>query len=110
MGLRKENGQLKLFLLESKNSNGRNREKSNRQAIIEIPYKDEDGKRYWNMDKTLVNKYYFRKRIKKVFVQVAAREIDNNTIELINWYGNSTCRNAVTYISYPEFKATYVKK
>lgn len=83
-------------------------------AIKEVPFSDAKGagKREFRLNRTLLYRFYERKIIKRVFIEVSARQVDENTVEVINWREgtNSLGNNALTRLIYPEFKGKYVKK
>lgn len=85
---------------------------SSTKKILEVPYKDIDGKRQWRLQRTYLNRFDNKGIIKNVYIEVSAEQIDENSIDLINWRKgtNSFGNNALTTLKYPEFKGKFVKR
>ncbi|MFN7302194.1 MAG: hypothetical protein ACK5U7_12040 [Bacteroidota bacterium] len=83
---------------------------------IEVPYKDKlsNGKtiREWRLERTYMYRFAKRGIIKNIFIEVSARQVDENSLEILNWKDgkNSLGDNALTCLKYPEFKGKYVTK
>ncbi len=85
----------------------RNDTKGGEQPLDTIPYIVRDGKRIWRKKKYLVDRIPHKNRVKKVYIQIAARQIDEETVEIINWHYTSSCKNALTNMTYPEYRIRY---
>ena len=82
------------------------------KKVLEVPYKNENGKRTYRLDRTFLYRLIEKGRIKNVFIEVSAKQVDDNSIDIINWREgtNSMGNNALTSLKYPEFKGKYVKR
>lgn len=107
----KENDGLHLWVYET-NANVDNTAKKK----IQVPYQDKQAGgnniREWRLNRTFMYRFQNGKTIKNVFLEVAARQIDVNSLEILNWREgkNSLGDNALTSLKYPEFKGKYVTK
>lgn len=111
LGAKNENGVLNLYIFSNKGTIGGQLEPLYLVPVVGI----DNNKRHF-----LVRSYVainMRKggflspnRTKQAIISVEAKQIDENTIELINWEDNSYCQNARTIMRYPEFTFKYVKK
>lgn len=101
--LKKENDKLKLYIL------GKGLDFSGNWKIVkEIP---DVGDNVWRLDRELVYSFPYKGVTKKVYVQCIAKMVDDNSIEIINWVGNSKRLNsAKTFMQYPEIKFVYKTK
>ena len=88
----------------------RNNTEGGEKPIDTIPYIEKDGKRIWRKKKYLVDRIPHKNRVKKVYIQIAARQIDEESVEIINWYDSSVCKNALTNMTYPEYRIRYKKR
>jgi hypothetical protein len=80
------------------------------KAIDTIPYTESNGTRYWRKDKYLAGQIFHRNRVKKVYIQVSARQTGEETIEIVNYSGEGRCSSALTSMTYPEYRIVYKKR
>lgn len=102
-----ENGKLHLFVYGTSANLDNPVEKK-----LEVPFRDNGEIREWRLDRTYLYRFSKKGIIKNVYIEVAARQIDDEVIEILNWRKgtNSLGNNALTCLRYPEFKGKYVKK
>lgn len=106
LALRKIDNELKLFaLVQPADLDG------SWVELMEIPYVVEDNKRIWRLDRKRVYSFSYRGSHKSVYLKVTARQIDNSSVEIINWHGrDGRIDNAYTYIQYPDVHFIFVNK
>lgn len=78
----------------------------------EVPFRDNVGKREWRLNRTFLYRFDKNGIIKNVFIEVSARQVNENSLDIINWKEgtNSLGDNALSCLKYPEFKGKYVTK
>lgn len=107
--LEKDNAGLHIFVY-STDANVSN----NAKKVLEVPFRDRvsDGKREWRLNRTFLYRFANGGIIKNAFVEVSARQVDSDSVDLLNWKENTNSLgdNALTALKYPEFKGKYVTK
>lgn len=84
---------------------------SSTKKLIEVPYEEVNGKREWRLERTYLDRLQRKGIIKNVFVEVSAKQLDDNSLEIINYEYNSAEKKIPrTTLKYPDFKGKYVTK
>lgn len=83
---------------------------SSTKPVLEVPFKDIGNNRQWRLERTYLDRFTKGGIIKNVFVEVSAKQIEEDSIEIINYVDNDTHTRYLTTLKYPEFKGKYVKK
>tara|TARA_R110002096_G_scaffold435772_2_gene662696 strand:- start:59 stop:1171 length:1113 start_codon:yes stop_codon:yes gene_type:complete len=103
--LEKENDELQLWVWGT-NTNVNSSEEQKK----EVPFKVINGKKQWRLDRFYLDRSTKKGRIKNAYIEVSARQIDENSIEIIHFVEQGNSTRYLTTLKYPEFKGKYVKK
>lgn len=103
-GVRKINGELKLFIFHTENVI----QPKWIDEEITPTFTDDNNLKHYALDRYFIYSFFQNGKRKYIYLNLLANQIDKNTISIINWTKEGGVLRPLTFMKYPEMTFSYI--